>query len=150
MQQVRDKRGLTYGISTSVMAMDHAGAIIGNTDIDNPKVGTAWETISKTLQDFYDDGVKVKEINAAKDYLTGSMPLAMTSTDRIAAVLLSLQLDHLGTDYLDHYSTMIRAVTPDDVERVIHRWFNPDHITLSMVGKPEGVTPTQTQPLVHE
>ena len=150
MQEVRDKKGLTYGIGTSLAAMDHAGVIIGNADIDNGKAGQAWATIEDTLHDFYNDGVTQKEIAAAKDYLTGSLPLSMTSTDRIAGVLLGMQLENLGRDYLDQYNDLIRRVTPGDVERVIQRWFDPDRLSLSLVGKPEGMTPTQTQSLVHD
>ena len=150
MQDVRDKKGLTYGINTGVSPMDHGGVIVGEAAVDNSKAKQAWDTILETIHHFYDDGVTDKEIAAAKDYLTGSLPLTMTSTDHITAVLLNIQLQDLGRDYLDRRNDIIRKVTAEDVDRAIHRWFDPDRLSLSMVGQPEGIPPTNTQPLVRD
>lgn len=150
MQDVRDKNGLTYGISTSLSAMDYGGVIVGDAATDNNKTQKAWSIASDTIRNFYDNGATEKEVSAAKDYLTGALPLTMTSTDRIAGALVSMQLEHLSRDYMDRYNDLIRNVTSDDINRVIKRWFNPDHLTLVMVGKPDGMTASQTQEPVRQ
>ncbi len=144
MHVVRDKEGLTYGISTGLAAMDSASMLVGNAATDNAKAGKAWELVQKVWNDFYTKGATENEIIAAKDFLTGSLPLSMTSTDAIASVLLGIQLDRLGIDYLDRRNALIRQVSMDDVNRVIRRWFDPASLTLSMAGEPEGLTPTMT------
>jgi zinc protease len=149
MQDVRDKEGLTYGIDTGLSPMEHAAVIVGNSATDNPKTAHAWAVTLETMHKFYDDGVTEKEINAAKDYLTGSLPLTMTSTDKIAAALVEIQRDRLGQDYMDRYNDLIRGVTEEDVAQAIKRWFNPDKLTVVMVGKPEGMTPTQTREAIR-
>jgi zinc protease len=149
MQEVRDKRGLTYGINTGLSPMEHGGLIVGEASTDNPKTGQAWDVTLDTMHHFYDDGVTEKEVDAAKDYLTGALPLAMTSTDKIAGVLTDMQLEHLGRDYLNRRNDLLRQVTLDDVNQAIHHWFNPDNLTVSLVGKPEGITSTQVQDLTR-
>jgi zinc protease len=149
MQDVRDKKGLTYGINTGLSPMEYGGLIVGEAATDNPKTAQAWDIASDTMRRFYDDGVTEKEVEGAKDYLTGALPLAMTSTDKIADVLTNIQLEHLGRDYLDQRNDLLRQVTVDDVNQAIHKWFNPDGLILSMVGKPEGITPTLTQDLTR-
>jgi zinc protease len=119
MQDVRDSKGLTYDISTALSPMEHGGLIAGEAATDNAKTGQAWDVALDTMERFYHDGVTDKEIQAAKDYLTGSLPLAMTSTDKIASVLTEIQLQHLGHDYLEHRNDLIRGVTVDDVDRAI-------------------------------
>lgn len=136
MHDVRDEKGLTYGIETLLAPADHGGLIVGEAAVDNPKVPEALATIRDTMRHFYDDGATGKEIAAAKDYLTGAMPLNLTSTDKIAAMLVAMQRDHLGRDYLDRYDGLIRGVTKDDVARVIDHWFDPDNVTDVMVGDP--------------
>jgi predicted Zn-dependent peptidase len=64
--------------------------------------------------------------------------------------MVSLQLEHRKSDYLDKRLDYIRNVSASDVETAIHHWFNPDRVTLSMVGKPDGMTPTETRALVRE
>jgi predicted Zn-dependent peptidase len=150
MQDVREKKGLTYGIDTGLSPMDHGALIVGEAAVDNPNAGKAWAVALDTMQRFYRDGVSDADVGMAKDYLTGELPLAMTSTDKITGVLSAIQQDKLGRDYLDHRNDMIRAVSLEDVNRAIHQWFNPDGLTLSMVGKPDGITPTQTRDLVRD
>jgi zinc protease len=149
MQEVRDKKGLTYGISTGLSPMEYGGLIMGEAATDNAKTGQAWDITLDTMKHFYDDGVSEKEVDGAKDYLTGALPLAMTSTDKIAGILVDMQLDHLGRDYLDRRNDLLRQVSVDDVNQAVRRWFNPDGLTMSLVGKPEGITPTQTQDLTR-
>ncbi|MDE2030542.1 MAG: insulinase family protein, partial [Alphaproteobacteria bacterium] len=72
MHEVRVERGLTYGIATALAPSDHNGMIVGQAAVDNPKAGAALETIRATMERFYDGGATIKEIAAAKDYLTGS------------------------------------------------------------------------------
>jgi zinc protease len=150
MQDVRDKKGLTYGIDTGLAPAEHDGLIIGQAAVDNPKVAEALDTMRDTMRRFHDEGVTPNEIAAAKDYLTGSRPLALTSTDKIAQVLVMMQRENLGSDYLDRYNDIIRHVTAKDISRVIEHWFNPDRITWVMVGKPEGVSATQTKDIVRQ
>ncbi|MDR3424523.1 MAG: pitrilysin family protein [Alphaproteobacteria bacterium] len=150
MQDVRDKKGLTYGISTELAPAQHDGLIIGESDVDNPKVGEALDTIRDTMRRFHDEGPTVREIAAAKDYLTGSQPLSLTSTDKIAATLVYMQRHNLGRDYLDRYSEIIRNVTAQDITQVLDRWFSPDKMTIAYVGEPEGMTPTQIRDMVRQ
>lgn len=149
MQEVREKKGLTYGISTTLSAMEYGGAILGEAATDNPKTGEAWSITLDTLRRFHDNGVTDGEVQAAKDYLTGALPLVMTSTDKIAGILADIQLERLGIDYLNQRNALLRQVTVNDVNDAIRRWFNPDLLSVSFVGKPQGITPTQTQELTR-
>jgi len=150
MQDVRDKKGLTYGVDTDLSPAQHAGLIFGQAAVDNPKVGEALDTMRETMHRFHDEGPTSREITAAKDYLTGSQPLALTTTDKIAGVLVSMQRDHLGRDYLDRYTEIMRGVTAKDIDRAIDRWFNPDKITWVLVGQPDNVVVTQTKDSVKQ
>ena len=150
MQDVRDKQGLTYGVNVELSPAEHCGLIVGQIATENARTREAWDIMQQTMRHFYEDGVTPAEINMAKDYLTGSLPLALTSTDRIAAVLVQMQLQKKPSNFLDHRNDLIRSVSTDDVQNVIRRWYNPDRITLSMVGKPEGMQATETFPLVRQ
>jgi len=150
MQDMRDKKGLTYGISTFLAPAQHAGLIMGEVAVDNPRAGEALALIRSIWRRFYAEKPTEKEIEAAKDYLTGSAPLALTSTDKIAALLVTMQREDLGRDYLSRYPKIIRGVTSADMHRVIDRFFNPDKMVLAMTGKPTGVSATQTREMVRK
>ncbi|MBV8061920.1 MAG: insulinase family protein, partial [Alphaproteobacteria bacterium] len=150
MHEVREKRGLTYGIDTHLSAMEHAGMIAGDAAIDNNKVAESWRVAHETIRDFYDNGITQAEMTAAKDYLTGAMPMAMTSTDKAASAMLGLQLEHLGPHFFDDYPGIIHALTLEQINQAIRRWYDPDAISFSMVGKPEGIADATYKPMVRE
>jgi zinc protease len=63
----------------------------------------------------------------------------MDSTDSIAGLLVQLQTDHLGMDFLDRRKALIEAVTVEDVTRAAARLLNPDALTIVAVGRPAGM-----------
>ena len=88
--------------------------------------------------------VSEKELADAKSYITGSMPLALKSTESLSDIALSLQEQEKPVDYLDHYADKIMAVSADDVLRVAKRVLNENNMSIVLVGQPENITPTQT------
>lgn len=145
MLEARDKAGLTYGIQTALAPMDHASILIGQAAVNNPDAGETLDKIKKVLLDIHENSVTQEEIEAAKDYLTGSLPLALTNTDAIANTLLDIQLDKLGRDYLERRNLLIRQVDTEAVLRVTFRWFDPGKMSFALVGAPEGINPTIIQ-----
>lgn len=150
MQELRDSKGLTYGISTDVAPSQHVGLILGHAAVANAKTGEALDVIRSTMRRLYGEEPSVRDVDAAKDFLTGSMPLALTSTEKIAALLVAMQRENLGRDYLDRYNGLIRGVTAADIARVLERYFNPDKMALVAVGKPEGAVFSITRDLAKE
>jgi zinc protease len=84
------------------------------------------------------DNISKKELEDAKSYLIGSLPLSLTSTDKIAGLLLSLQLNGRLANYLELRENAIESVNVKDVRRVAERILAPENFTTVLVGKPEG------------
>ena len=61
-----------------------------------------------------------------------------------------MQREKLGRDYLDRYNGIIRGVTDRDIGRALMSYFNPDRMTLVMVGKPKGVVPALVKDTVKQ
>ena len=150
MNAVRAKEGLTYGIGTGLSPMEKASILMGQVSTDNDKAGEVFALIHHVWQDFYDKGVTQEEVDAARDYLIGSVPLSLTSTDDVSGVLLSMQAQKLGRDYLETREQKLKKVKREDVTRVIQNWFNPARLSFALVGKPEGVTIDKTFDMITE
>lgn len=150
MQDLRDKRGLTYGISTGLAPMQRAAMITGGAATDNEKTAEALRAVRATWEKFYAAGATADEVKAAQDYLTGALPLGLTSTHAIAGALVGMQLDELGRDYLDRRNERLRRVTVEDVRAVIRKYYDPARLTLSLAGTPQGIAPTETLTPVRE
>lgn len=144
MEEIREKRGLTYGIYTSFNNLDHVATLNLGTSTRNDKVEEVLGLIRAEWVKMRDTQVSEKELNDAKAYLTGSMPLSLSSTDNIAGMMLGMQMDDLPSTYLDTVQDKINAVGLDDVTRVSKRLLNPDMLVTVLVGQPTGIKPTAT------
>ncbi|MEP3299190.1 MAG: pitrilysin family protein, partial [Pseudoruegeria sp.] len=72
MEEVREKRGLTYGISTFLVPMDHAETVQGQVASGNATVAEAIEVVKAEWERMASEGVTDKELQNAKTYLTGA------------------------------------------------------------------------------
>ena len=86
-----------------------------------------------------ENGVSEAELSDAKTFITGSYPLRFTSSDRIAAMLVGVQLEKLGIDYPDRRNAFIEKVTLADVNRLAKKILKADQLNVVVVGKPTGV-----------
>jgi zinc protease len=143
MKEIREKRGLAYGVSTHLVPYRHAGLIVGNVATENGRVGESIALVRQEWQRMRDQGPTAAELENAKTYLIGSFPLGLDSTQHIAAVLVQVQQDKLGIDYLDRRAGLIGSVTLDEARAVAKKLFDPAALSFAIVGDPADVTPTR-------
>jgi len=146
VEEVREKRGLAYSVYSYLAAYDHGDMIAGGTATQNARVGESLDLIRQEWRRMAETGPSAEELEAAKRYLTGSFPLRFNSSDNIAGMLVGMQMEDLGIDYLERRNDYIEAVTLEQARRVAGRLYKPDALTVVVVGTPEGVTATREAP----
>jgi len=139
MDEVREKRGLTYGISTWLAPMDHAEIWQGSFASANEKVAEAVEVVRDVWANVAAEGVTEEELAAAKTSLTGSYPLRFDGNGPIANILVGMQSERLPISYVNDRNSYIEAVTLDDIRRVAKRLMDPSALRFVVVGKPVGL-----------
>jgi zinc protease len=138
--EVREKRGLTYDISTALNAYRRAGLIVGDFATKQGSVRNAVSVTRDTLANFAANGPTDKELADAKTFLTGSFGLGFDSNVGIAAELGAFEQGGLSVDYVQKRNGLINAVTIDDVKRVAKRLFDPRNMTVVIGGSPDAPT----------
>jgi zinc protease len=144
MQEIREKRGLAYGVSSSLISFRHAGLIIGNVATANARVAESIALIRAEWRRMRDQGPTEAELDDAKSYLIGSFPLSLDTSGRLAALLVEMQIEKLGIDYLDHRAALFGAVSLNAARRVAHTLLDPDGLSFVVVGDPVGLSSTRT------
>ena len=132
--EVREKRGLTYSVGTSLAPFDAGALMFGSVGTRADQVDTSLSIIRDEWKKMRDAGPTQKEVDDAKQYLTGAWPLRFTSTSSIAEILLAVQRDSIGLDFIDKRNGLIDAVTLADAKRVAKRLYDPDGLTVVVVG----------------
>jgi len=137
--EVREKRGLAYSVYSYLAPYDHFGLLMGGTGTQNARVAESIDVIRKEWQRLGENGPTEQELANAKTYLTGSFPLQLDSTNRIARLLVSIQYDNLGIDYVERRQQLINAVTLADAKRVSRRLLDAKNLLTVVVGEPAGL-----------
>src|SRR5581483_7770333 len=81
-EEIREKRGLAYGVGAGLSPLRHAGILYGRVATRNDRVGDTIEILRAEWGRFRDDGPTQAELDGAKKYLIGSFPLSLDSTSR--------------------------------------------------------------------
>jgi zinc protease len=140
-REVREKRGLAYGISTGLLWMDHANIVTGRTATRSDRAAETLALIDEEMRRMATDGPTQEELDKAKAYLKGSYALAFDTSGKIAGQIVQIQLDNLGIDYPERRNALIDAVTLDDAKRVAKRLLDTKMLTL-VVGRAQGLNKT--------
>lgn len=139
MTEVREKRGLTYGIGTYIVNRDHADMLLGQFSASNDKVAEAIKVVKAEWDRIVSEGGTPEELEATKTYLTGSYPLRFDGNGPIASILVGMQMDGMPMDYVTTRNSKVEAVTMDDIKRVAARLFKAEDLHFVVVGQPEAL-----------
>jgi zinc protease len=142
-QEVREKRGLAYSVSDSLMWLDHAAMFLGTTATRDDRTGETLDLIQSEIHRLAENGPTADELAKAKAYLNSAFALNLDTSSKVAGLLVQLQLDDLGVDYISRRTAMIDAVSLDDAKRVAKRLLDGG-LLVTVVGKPEGVASSGT------
>jgi len=137
--EVREKRGLAYGVYSYLMTMRHAALFMANTQTQADSTREALQLIEAQVQRMVKDGPSEDELAKAKAYLKGSYALNFDTSTKIASILLQNQLDELGIDYIDKRNGLMDAVTIEDARRAAKR-LGQGGMLVTVVGQPKDLT----------
>jgi zinc protease len=142
MTEVREKRGLTYGVYSYLADKDAAELWMGSVASANGRVGEAIAVIRDEWARMRTEGVSATELADAKTYLTGAYPLRFEGNAQIASIAVGMQMDGLEPEYIAERNAMVEAITLNEINRVARDWLDPERLTFVVVGQPEGVDST--------
>lgn len=134
MKEVRDKRGLTYGISSAFSPYQRAGEFSIGLSTRNDQAATALKITRDTLQDFIDHGPSDAELAQARANIIGGFPLRFDSNRKLLGYLGVIGLYQLPLTFLDDYVGHVAAVTPAQVRDAWQRRIRPAQMATIIVG----------------
>lgn len=139
MEEVREKRGLTYGVYSYLATRDLANVYMGSVSSSNDRIAEAISVIRDEWAKAQAEGVTPEELDAAKTYVTGAYPLRFDGNGTIANILVGMQMIGLPIDYIATRNDRVEAVTLEDVKRVAAELLDPEGLHFVVVGQPEGL-----------
>ena len=138
-QEVRVKRGLTYGIYSYLATKKLAATYQGSVSSANDRIAEAIDVVQDEWRDIAENGVTAQELEDAKLYLTGAYPLRFDGNGRIAGILVGMQRQGLPIDYIPTRNDKVNAVTLEQANAVAKWLYQPDNLHFVVVGQPTGL-----------
>ncbi|TJW45312.1 MAG: insulinase family protein, partial [Mesorhizobium sp.] len=115
-QEVREKRGLAYGVSSKLERYQHSNTLVVTTSTRADRATESLDLIRQVIKELADTGPTAAELEASKKYLSGSYAIDHLGSSRsVSATLVELQLEKLGIDYIQRRPALIEQVTLDQV-----------------------------------
>lgn len=132
-REVREKRGLSYGVSGGLVNLDKADALTIGTSTRPDQSAEAIEVIRATIARMAENGPAPAALERTKRYLIGAYPInQLRSSVAIASTMVVQQLQGLPIDYVEERRNRIEAVTSEDITRVAQRIFSAEPSLLQV------------------
>jgi zinc protease len=140
--QVRDREGLTYGIFSRFRAPSlAAGPWYVGVSVNPNNVEKAINSALNVLRDYVQKGIRPEELADEKSAAIGSFKVGLSTNAGLAQALWNSEFYKLGTDYIDRYPQIIQALSVDEVNAAIRKYFRPDQLTVVIAGDFEAAKP---------
>jgi zinc protease len=131
---LRERHGFTYGARSGFALRRKPGPFTVDVAVATDVTARAMEEALREIQGLRDSGPTDLELDNARDYLRGVLPLRLQTTAALAARIAEIVVFDLPTDYFRHYRDRIGEVTREDVHRVAREAIRPDALAVVVVG----------------
>ncbi|MDP3798533.1 MAG: pitrilysin family protein [Polaromonas sp.] len=132
--EVREKRGLTYGVSSYFSPGLHAGSFTVGLQTRPDQAAQAVQIVRQVVKDFVVDGPAQAELQAAKDNLIGGFALRIDSNRKLLDNIAAIAWNNLPLDYLDTWTKQVDKVTVTDIKAAFARKLQPEKMVTVILG----------------
>ncbi len=137
--EVREKRGLSYSVRTSLSKIQGCPIVMGYLSTSNERAKEAYDVLIDEFRKMSETGPTQQELDAAKAYLIGSYGLRFDSSSKIANELSGIIYDGRPIDYLQQREAFLQEVTLEQAQRVAKRLYGDGTFLLSVAGRPSNL-----------
>lgn len=137
MDEVREKRGLSYSVYSYFWPMSERGPFLMSLQTKNDQAAVAREVLMDTVRRFREQGPTEKELAAAIKHITGGFSLRIASNSKVVGYLAVIGFYGLPLDYLDRFSERVSQVRAEQIRNAFARRVHPDRFATVIVGPRE-------------
>ncbi len=134
MKNVREEKGLTYGISARLRPVKGTGAFVIGTDVNQDNYQLAVQEIFAEMRRLQEEPIPTEELETVRNYMLGNfaagLGTVLQAMDRHKVTVLS----GLPADYHQQYLTAIRQVTPEQLQACAQTYLRPEDMLTVAAG----------------
>jgi zinc protease len=128
MKNLREEKGLTYGIHSSVSSLDLSGYKVISTDVGKNNKEQAADEIYKEISLLQSEPVSVDELEVVRSYMSGEMVRMFDGPFAMAESFKAVWEFGLDSNYFIRLMDTIRTITPDEILRLAQTYYSIDDL----------------------
>jgi zinc protease len=133
-QEIRIKRGLSYGANSRIQFRREAGPLVASTQTKNQSAPEVVDLLVTEMKKLGQAPVGAEELKARKAVVVGNFGRTVETTEDMAGLIGGLALYQVDLGEIGRYTDRVKAVTPDEVRAVGAEVFSPDVASIVVVG----------------
>ncbi len=133
-KNIREEKGYTYGISSSLVPLQKAGYWVVGTDVKNENVAETIQEVKKEMKILCEELITKEELSLVKNYLMGIFTGELTQAFDIAEKIKIIQLEELAPDFYDQFQEQIIHCTPNEIRDLANKYLDPSDLIEVVVG----------------
>ena len=134
MRNIREEKGFTYGISSSIVPMRQAGYWAIGTDVKKEFAQATLDEIQKEIHRLQTELVPENELETVKNYLAGEFAGSLNTPFEIADRVRLMVLEGLDVEFYSNYIQRLRVVTAEDIQKMANQYWQWEDLQQVIVG----------------
>ena len=134
MKNIREEKGLTYGIYAAIQPLKHAAYFAIGADVNKENIGITFDEIRKELKRLRSEPVNDEELLTARNHFIGSLQSEITTPFAHADKIKTIYLSNLPADYYQQMINTIKNISAHDVMSVSAKYLNEEKFFELAVG----------------
>ena len=131
---IREKKGFAYDAHSALEPLKDSGAFSVSTQVRNEVLEAALEAVLGEMKDIARQSVSPEELVTTKNYLSGVFVIRLETQDGLASQLAGVKLMGLPIDYLEKYTSRVRAVEAVQIQAAAAKYISPEQAAIVVVG----------------
>ncbi|MEH6388576.1 M16 family metallopeptidase [Pseudomonas profundi] len=134
MEEIREKRGLSYSVGSSLIPMQAPGPFMISMQTRADQVEQALEVINDSLDEFIETGPSEADLERTKRQIMGQFPLSTASNAAIVGQLGAIGFYDLPLNHMQLFMDRIQALSTEQIREAFARHFEPAGRLVVTVG----------------
>lgn len=134
MKNIREEKGLTYGIHASVQSLKRDAFFVIGADVNRENRELTIQEIQNEMSKLATEPVPANELEAARNHFIGSLQSEVTNAFAHGDKFKTILLNNLPSDYYQQMINRIDALTANDLQLTAAKYFVPSSFTEVSVG----------------
>lgn len=135
MQSIREEKGLTYGIGSSIANNQYTGMHVIGSDVHPAKVQQVIDEIGNEMNKLRTEPVGSDELETVRNYMKGDLLRQFDSVLASADTLSNLMTKGLDSEHIIQMYNTVSNITAEELMELANKYLWLDRYCISMAGK---------------